>query len=101
MFSPVRNDDRLNSYVRIITMAWKANTDFAPCTGSQAVMNYLGKYCTKEEKKTTTYMELVKQLLPFINSDKPLLSLVSKTMNKLVGERDWPSPVCKKSQSVS
>jgi ATP-dependent DNA helicase PIF1 len=91
MFSPVRNDDHLNSYVRIITMAWKANTDFAPCTGSQAVINYLGKYCTKEEKKTTTYMELVKQLLPFINSDKPLLSLVSKTMNKLVGERDWSS----------
>jgi hypothetical protein len=48
-------------------------------------------YCTKEEKKTTTYMELVKRLLPFINSDKPLLSLVSKTMNKLVGERDWSS----------
>jgi ATP-dependent DNA helicase PIF1 len=91
MFSPVRNDDRLNSYVRIITMAWKANTDFTLCTGSQAVMDYLGKYCTKAEVKTTTYMELVKQLLPFIRSDKPLLSLVSKTMNKLIGERDWSS----------
>ena len=46
---------------------------------------------TKEEKKSTTYLDIVKQLLPFINSNKPLLSLVSKTMNKLIGERDWSS----------
>ena len=54
-------------------------------------MDYLGKYCTKAEVKTMTYMELVKQLLPFIKSDKSLLSLVSKTINKLIRERDWSS----------
>jgi len=91
MFLAIRNDDRINSYNRLITMAWKANTDFTPCTGSKAVLNYLGKYCTKEEKKSTTYVDLIKVVLPYINSEKPLLSLVSKTMNKLIGERDWSS----------
>lgn len=89
MFSPARNDERINGYVALLTMGWKANMDFTPCTSTHAVMNYLAKYCTKEEKKSTTYLDIVKQLLPYINSNKPLLSLVSKTMNKLIGERDW------------
>ena len=91
MFSPIRNDERINPFNRTITMAWKANTDFTPCTGSQAVLNYLAKYCTKEEKKSMTYLDLVKQLLQHLNSEKPLISLVAKTMNKLIGERDWSS----------
>ena len=89
MFSPVRNDDRLNTYNRLLTMSWMANTDVTPCTGSQAVLNYIGKYCTKEEKKTTAYVDLVKSILPHLNTTSPMLSLVSKMMNKLVGERDW------------
>jgi hypothetical protein len=52
-------------------------------------LNYIAKCCTKEEKKTVTYADLVKEVLPRLNCAKPLLSLVSKTMNKLIGERDW------------
>ena len=89
MFSPARNDERLNSYSRLVTMAWMANTDVSPCSNSQAVLNYIAKYCTKEEKKTATYADLVKEVLPHLNCAKPLLSLVSKTMNKLIGECDW------------
>lgn len=89
MFIPARNHGRINSYNRLITMAWKANTDVTPCTGSKAVLNYLAKYCTKHEIKSATYQTLVRDLLPYLNSNKPLFSLVSKTMNKLIGERDW------------
>ncbi|KAG9240780.1 hypothetical protein BJ878DRAFT_393272, partial [Calycina marina] len=51
MYQPRRNDSMINSYNRLITMTWRADTDFAPCTGAQDVANYLEKYCTKEEKK--------------------------------------------------
>ena len=89
VFVPTRNDDRLNAYNRLVTMAWLANTDVSPCTSSQAVLNYIGKYCTKAETKTTSYADLVRQVVPTVNSNRPLLSLVAKVMNKLIGERDW------------
>ena len=91
MFQPIRNDDRTNAYNRLITMVWKANTDFTPVSGSEAMASYLSKYVTKWEKESTTYLQLVRDILPHLNSAKPLLSLVAKTMNKLHGERDWSS----------
>ncbi|KAH8758769.1 hypothetical protein F5882DRAFT_263196, partial [Hyaloscypha sp. PMI_1271] len=88
MFSPARNDERLNSYSRLVAMAWMANTKYR-LTLKLYVLNYIAKYCTKEEKKTATYADLVKEVLPHLNCAKPLLSLVSKTINKLIRERDW------------
>lgn len=79
----------MNNYVPLITMAWKANTDFTLCTSSQAVLNYLAKYCTKEEVQSQTYREIVQEMIPFMHSFNHLFSLVSKVMNRLVGERDW------------
>ena len=34
---------------------------------------------------------MMKELIPKINSAKPMISLVAKMMNKLVAERDWPA----------
>ena len=48
----------------------------------------MGKYAIKEEKKTATYKDLMKEILPYVNSNKLLLSLVLKVINKLLGERD-------------
>jgi hypothetical protein len=80
----------------IVTLDWSRwlgwqirSTDVSPCSNSQAVLNYIAKYCTKEETKTATYADLVKEVLPHLNCAKPLLSLVSKTMNKLIVECDW------------
>lgn len=53
------------------------------------MVNYIAKYAIKEETKSTSYNDMLKQCLPHVNSTKPLLSLVSKLMNKLVSERDW------------
>lgn len=88
MFSAENNDSFLNSYQRLVTMTWKANTDFTPCTNAHAVLSYLAKYCTKEEKKSTTYLQLVNEVIPYLSSAKPLLSMVAKVMNQLIGERD-------------
>jgi hypothetical protein len=88
-FNPVRNDPRLNAYNRLISMGWLANTDIQPCTCKEAVVFYLGKYATKPEKQSESFKDLFKALAPCINEHRPVYSLVSKPMNKLVGERDW------------
>jgi hypothetical protein len=70
-------------------MGWMANTDIQPPTSMYAVLLYLGKYVSKPEKSSMSYIELQTQVLPYINVRAPLLSFVSKMLNKLIGERDW------------
>src|SRR6266480_3923106 len=66
-----------------------ANTDIQPPTSLYAVLSYIGKYVSKPEKSSLSYTELQSQVLPYINDRAPLLSFVSKMLNKLIGERDW------------
>ncbi|EFY94197.1 ATP-dependent DNA helicase PIF1 [Metarhizium robertsii ARSEF 23] len=70
-------------------MGWMANTDIQPPTSLRAVLSYIGKYVSKPEKSSTSYTELQAQVLPYMNDRAPLLSFVSKMLNKLIGERDW------------
>ena len=66
-----------------------ANTDIQPPTNLHAVLSYVGKYVSKPEKSSASYTELQAQILPCVNDRAPLLSFVSKMLNKLIGERDW------------
>ena len=66
-----------------------ANTNIQPPTTLAAVLSYVGKYVSKPEKSSTSYTELQAQVLPYINNRTPLLSFVSKMLNKLIGEHDW------------
>ena len=70
-------------------MGWMANTDIQPPTSMHAVLSYLGKYVSKPEKSSMSYTELQTQVLLYINDRAPLLSFISKMLNKLIGERDW------------
>jgi hypothetical protein len=70
-------------------MGWMANTDIQPPTSLRAVLSYIGKYVSKPEKSSTSYTELQAQVLPYINDRAPLLSFVSKILNKLIREYDW------------
>jgi hypothetical protein len=89
LFSPARNQANLNQCVPVITMGWMANTDIQPPTTLYAVLGYVGKYVSKPEKASMSYTELQAQVLPYIHDQAPLLSFVSKMLNKLIGERDW------------
>src|SRR5271170_6514436 len=89
LFSPARNQGTLNQCAPVITMGWMANTDIQPPTSLRAVLSYIGKYVSKPEKSSASYTELQAQVLPYINDRAPLLSFVSKMLNKLIGERDW------------
>ena len=89
LFSLARNHRTLNQCAPVITMGWMANTDIQPPTSLHAVLSYIGKYVSKPEKSSASYTELQAQILPYINDQTPLLSFVSKMLNKLIGERDW------------
>ena len=65
-----------------------ANTNIQPSTGLRAMLSYIGKYVSKPEKSSASYIELQAQTLLYINNQAPLLSFVSKMLNKLIGKRD-------------
>ena len=70
-------------------MGWMANTGIQPPTTLRAVLSYIGKYVSKPETSSVSCAELQAQVLPYVNDRNPLLSFVSRTLNKLIGERDW------------
>jgi hypothetical protein len=70
-------------------MGWMANTDIQPPTSLFAVLTYVAKYVSKPEIKSKSYKDLQGMILPYTNERVPLLSFVSKMLNKLIGERDW------------
>jgi ATP-dependent DNA helicase PIF1 len=109
-FCPQRNDKRLNSYNAAMILSWMANIDTSPATSISVVVNYMGKYCGKEEKKSTSYQELLQSVQPYANSLHAFGSVVAKFMNKLIAERDWLAqevchqlldiPLCEGSRNV-
>jgi len=88
-FLAQRNDAFLNCFSRVVTFSWLANTDISPCTSVDAVVAYVGKYATKVETKSASFADMTRQILPHVTSERPLLSFVSKMLNKLIGERDY------------
>ena len=66
-----------------------ANTDIQLPTSLWAVLAYIAKYVSKPETKSKSYEDLQGMILPYTNERAPLLSFVSKMLNKLIGERDW------------
>ncbi len=89
LFSPARNVPDTNQCSPLITMGWMANTDIQPPTTLWAVLAYVAKYVSKPETKSKSYTDLQGMILPYTNERAPLLSFVSKMLNKLIGERDW------------
>ncbi|KAG6054203.1 hypothetical protein E4U17_004003 [Claviceps sp. LM77 group G4] len=65
--------------------------DITPCTSVRVVLDYIAKYCTKAEVSTASYTDIVKSVLPHVSDSRPVVSLVAKSLNKLLVERDWGS----------
>ena len=53
------------------------------------IVNYINKYCSKEEKKSASYKELFKTVTLYINKLYAFSSIVAKFINKLISKRDW------------
>ena len=90
-FAAKRNDQNLNQYNHAISLTWLANADISVCGESNAVINYIVKYCPKAETQSASFYDIIKAVLPSLNSVYPHLSLVQQCMNCLVAERDISS----------
>ncbi|KAJ3454665.1 hypothetical protein MRS44_013265 [Fusarium solani] len=88
-FRGERNDNQMNHYNRLLAVAWLANTDVSPCTSLQQVIDYAAKYCSKSEKKSESFAQIGKALMPRVKDHNPLISFTSKLLNQLVAERDY------------
>ena len=62
--------------------------DTSPATSIAIIINYIGKYYSKEEKKSASYKELLKIVTPYANKLYAFSSIVAKFINKLISKRD-------------
>jgi ATP-dependent DNA helicase PIF1 len=63
-----------------------ANMDISPPYIINTVLNYITKYILKEEKKSILYKQILRYIILYINCQAPLLSFISKILNKLIRE---------------
>ena len=63
--------------------------DVSPATSIAIIVNYIGKYYSKEEKKSASYKELLKTVTLYANELHAFSFIVAKFINKLIGKRDW------------
>ncbi|CAI7648142.1 unnamed protein product [Penicillium palitans] len=69
-------------------MAWLANIDIAPWTGTEVLLNYLSKYVSKSERHTQSNLDPMRSVLRHINTQILLLSELRKLLNALLSPRD-------------
>lgn len=90
-----RNHPRINRHNRFILQTWRANIDFTPIVSPKAVVNYIAKYASKSEPRSSTLAEIMDCILAEeLNDDDSSLKAVTKLMMKTVGERDHSAQEC-------
>ena len=60
--------------------------DTLPAINIAVIVNYIGKYCSKEEKKLAFYKELLKIVTPYANKLYTFSFIVAKFINKLISK---------------
>ena len=88
-FRGERNDRQINHYNRLLTVAWLANTDISTCTSLQQVVDYAAEYCSKSEKKSESFAQIGKALMPGSRTRIPQFPSRQSFLNQLVAERDY------------
>ena len=63
-----------------------ANLDTLLATSIAIIINYISKYCSKEEKKLASYKELLKTVTLYVNKLYAFNSIIAKFINKLIGK---------------
>jgi hypothetical protein len=66
-----------------------ANINILLATSISVIVNYIGKYCSKEEKKSISYSELLQSIQPHANSFYAFSSVIAQFINKLIARHDW------------
>ena len=65
-----------------------ANLNTLLAISMAVIVNYISKYCSKEEKKLAFYKELFRTVTLYINKLYTFNSIVTKFINKLISKQD-------------
>ena len=63
-----------------------ANLNTLLATSIAIIVNYISKYCSKEEKKLAFYKELLKIVTPYVNKLYAFNFIITKFINKLISK---------------
>lgn len=88
VYTPVRNDEKLNLFNSFIAQTWRANTDFQIITSLYAVIEYISKYASKSEPTSKNVLEMFEEIVKSRNSDDQARQAYTSLMMKIIGERD-------------
>lgn len=90
-FVPKRNDEIMNPHNRFILELWRANMDLQSIVSLYAVLNYIAKYTTKSEKRSSEFEDFLKLFLLNENEfkDMGVSEFVTKTLMKNIVSRDY------------
>jgi hypothetical protein len=65
------------------------NTNTLPAISVLVIVNYINKYYSKEEKKLTSYKELLQMVQLYINKLYIFSLIITKFINKLIAKHNW------------
>ena len=60
--------------------------DTLPVINVAIIINYISKYCSKEEKKLASYKELLKTVTLYANKLYAFSFIITKFINKLISK---------------
>jgi hypothetical protein len=63
-----------------------ANLNTLLATSIAVIINYINKYCSKEEKKLVSYKELLKTVTLYTNKLHAFSFIITKFINKLISK---------------
>ena len=63
-----------------------ANLDILLTTSVAVIVNYIGKYCSKKEKKLASYKKLFKTVALYANKLYTFSFIITKFINKLISK---------------
>ena len=84
-FLQKRNDPYIQRYNKLVTLIWRANTDFSPIIDMNAIIRYINKYTTKSE----IYMDFIEKMSANQNQNNRAKSILTKSIISSISERDY------------
>ena len=83
-----RNDPFINPHSRLQLQGWRANVDLKPILSIHAALQYISKYASKTEPRSTAFLEILNQILSDGKPDDQVLNPVQKLLFHSIAEHD-------------
>ncbi|CAB4420704.1 unnamed protein product [Rhizophagus irregularis] len=83
-----RNDQYINSHSRLQLQGWWANVDLKPILSIHAALQYVAKYASKAEPRSSAFSDVLNRILSESQPEDALLTPAQKLLLHSIAERD-------------